>query len=287
MLYKSVTIGGQRVKAFYLYDNYRKLLKDLAVAKKANFGKAFSFSAMARELHIQRTHLSAMLNERNHFNADQLFAALEFLELRQEEKAFISLLHQFETAYLPVRRKHLQSEIDRLRSSHIDSSRYVGNAATLPVNEAATTEFYLNIDAQLVHMFLTIDTYRTDTARIRSALGLTAEALSRCLQLIEKAGLIEIRDGKISVNKDDFHLSKDSAIYPYYRLLMRQKSLQKLQNDTNQYSFSVIFSADEIARRNIHQKFLEFIGSCKAATSEAKLTDVYQINFDLLAWSRQ
>ena len=55
-------------------------------------------------------------------------------------------------------------------------------------------------------------------------------------------------------------------------------------SEKNGYSFSVVFSASENTRKEIHSKFLEFLKSCELLVGEAKSKNVYQMSFDLFPW---
>jgi hypothetical protein len=272
---------------YYLYDNYRTLLADTVKAKKNLLGKSFTSAKLAEKLRMQRTNLSSILNGRAHFSQDQLFLAMEFLNMSSDEREFIELIYQHATSEVKKRKQLYAERIEIFRAEKLRAKNFVGAKHTTSSNHSDLQELFLNIDAQLIHVFLTLPKYKSDPARIRSTLNLSEDSFKSALGTLEKIGLIKINGSEIQVLADDFHLSNDSPILPYYKMLTRQKALQLIQSDhTNQqFGFSAFFSADEKTKQVIHGQFLKFIEFCREESLKSKSEDVYQINFDLLKWS--
>jgi plasmid maintenance system antidote protein VapI len=272
----------------HTYDNYRKLLKDLVTGRKNTYGSTFTYARLAERMKIQRTYLSAVVNERAHVSSDQLFVAMQFLNLTDGERQFLELLHQWETSENRERRAHLLHRIESLRDERMKAKNYV-RSKNIHKNRSDPhlKRAFLNVDAQLVHVFLTIEKYRRNPEQIRAALQITEEAFRHVLGILVDACLIEMGDAEIRVLSDNLHLSSESDILHIYKLLMRQKAMQRIQSDplNVNFGFSAIFSTDGKTRMMIRQNFLDFIEACKVLTENNDGEEVLQMNFDLIRWN--
>ena len=87
----------------------------------------------------------------------------------------------------------------------------------------------------------------------------------------------------------NFHLPAESPLYRAYRLGVRVRAYERLQNSrtNDNYSFSVIFSSNEEVRAKIHKEFLKFLQRVEKWVKDGKAEEVYQMNFDLMNWSNQ
>lgn len=270
----------------YLLNEYRDLLRQVLLDKKARFGRAFTFERLAVACRLQRTYLSAVLGGNGHLNSDQIYLACAFLELRDEDYRYVGLLHERERSVVNERRAALEHEIETLRQRALQTDSYVTSEPLVEPNNQALTDFYLDLNAQLVHMFLTIKRFRSDTERIRAALSVDPKVFRELLAKIERAGLIKTRGKMIEILRDDFHLPASHSLYPSYRMQMRLKALEHMQSrpKDDHYSFAVVYSANEASRNQIKAKFLELIDWAQELTQAEEPGHVYQMNFDLLKW---
>jgi hypothetical protein len=274
-------------KNVFQFDSYRTLLKELLLEKKAQFGRLFTFEKMAKACRLQRTYLSTVINGAGHLNGDQLFAACEFLQLSTDESDFANLLLEWERSQSEKRKKRLKIQIAAMRRHGLNTDNYIpGAKPSADSRGALLDDFYLDLQAQMVHMFLTVPRYSKDHETIRRALGLEKDSFHMALNKIEQAGLISLSGKEVKVLQSSIHLPASSRLYPSYRMQMRLKALELMQNRSpdNHYSFSVLFSADEDARRRMHTRFLEYINWCQKISENETPEQVYQMNFDLVKW---
>ncbi len=63
--------------------------------------------------------------------------------------------------------------------------------------------------------------------------------------------------------------------------------LQKIGKleESNDYSFNVVFSCDSAAKIKIQEKFLDFLKEAQILVGKSKEEDVFQLGFDLIKWS--
>lgn len=270
----------------FTINEYRPLLREALLDKKARFGRAFTFEKLAQACRLQRTYLSAVLAGKGHLNSDQVYLASGFLELSDTEYRYVSLLHERERSVVKTRRAALDREVETLRQQALQTDAYVTSKPIVEPNDEALMTFYLDLNAQLAHMFLTVKQFRSDPERIRKALNLDTAIFREVMGKIERAGLIKTHGKTVEVIRDNFHLPAAHSLYPNYRMQMRLKALEHMQTrpKDDQYSFSVLYSANETSRNQIRAKFLELIDWAQNLTQNEELAHVYQMNFDLLKW---
>ena len=113
--------------------------------------------------------------------------------------------------------------------------------------------------------------------------------MANVLRKLQQLHLVEFRDGKYRVVKDNMHLSVESPIYQAYRTLLRLKSVERIEKlpSDQSYNFSAIFSTSREVKEIIHRDFLNFLGEIqlKVKNDSGMAKEVYQLNFDLFSWS--
>jgi hypothetical protein len=275
------------VRPLYQFTDYREALRETLLDRKARHGRAFTFTKMAAACRLQRPYLSSVLGGSGHLSSDQVFEAAGFLQLDDDEYRYLSTLHELERSTSQARRRRLQRELQDLRDKGMRGDSVVEAPALAAAVDAAQTEFYLDLNAQLLHMFLTVKRYRNDPERARRALALGLDAFQAALAKIERAGLARVSGKRVEILRDAFHLPSTSPLYPAYRTMMRLKALDVMQSQSTDrhFSFSVLYSADAGSRPKIQSRFLELVDWAQKLTQTDAPTDVFQMNFDLVQLS--
>lgn len=267
--------------------SYKTIIKQAVEGKKAVVGAAaFSFQGLAAACGIQKTYLSRVLNGDGHLNSDQLYLGLSYLGLSSDESDYVMLLHEWERSTVPARRKSLEEELRQARIANTKTEKHL--EADVSLNDKIdSTAYYLNVNTQLVHMFLTIPHYAEAPTTISKALGISEATMTGILRLLSQLGIITYKGGRIVVLRDALHLPKDAPLTRPYRTMMRLKALERLQSDGihEPYAYSLFFSGNEDARAAIQGLFFEFLKKAEKIIRPAKCERVYQMQFDLLDWS--
>lgn len=270
----------------YQHDSYKEILKQAVLEKKSGVSSRFSFQNLAKACRVQKTYLSKVLSHDGHLNQDQLFLACDYLGFTAHERHYLFLVFEFERSCVPKRRDELLAEIKILRKNvrKTESRLNVTNLETLT---DLTTEYYLDPNIQIVHMFLTIPKYAANVSLIWKEMRISETTLHGILVKLQSLGIIELREGKYRIVKDNIHLPAESAVYRPYRSMMRIKALQRSEQLASEktYNFSVVFSSSRLGRQKVHESFLEFLKKAQAEVTSGEATDVYQMNFDLFSWS--
>lgn len=271
----------------YEHQSYKLALKELLLQKQANVSKTFTFQNMAKACRVQKTYLSRVFNGQAHLSDDQLYLASEYLGFSEDERQYLSLLHQYERSCVQPKRRALQRRIEGVRKRHLMTDAHL-KAAVPTVETQDFAAYYLDPNMQLVHMYLTVPRYGKDVAAIRTQLGLPEAEVTRILTKLQQLSLVVFVDGRYELAATNLHLPSDSPVYKPYRTLLRMKAMERLGTLTAEeqpYNFSVVFSANEDVRRRVQSRFLAFLKDVEAEVKDAEATDVYYMSFDLFPWS--
>ncbi len=275
-----------------LRQDYRDILHAAVLERKAKLGRACTFAKMAAACKLQRPYLSSVLQGHGHLSADQLYLACDFLGFTDTESELISLLYELERSGCAKRRRALERKIKAHEQAALTTGQHLA-AKPLATDTSALQEFYLDLEAQLVHMFLAVPKFRNEPVHMQQALQLDGERLQQQLLKLERAGIIRlvgtgpVAHRQVEVLVEALHLPAESPLFPIYRMQMRLKALERMQTrpQDQPYSFSVLFAAGDETKRKIQARFLEFIAWAEDLAISAPSSQVYQLNFDLLQWS--
>jgi hypothetical protein len=267
------------------FNDYKAAIKWSLIQLKERDPRANS-RALADACRIQKTYLSRVMNRDGHFSSDQLHLACQYLGLHQKERKYISLLHEADRSVVLERKEALLRDARKLQSKALNVESYL-SAESLERNALQSSRYYLDPTMQLIHLFLTIPRFAKNPRLIEEKLDIARPELEDRLAKLAALKIITWDGAKCVVLKGLLHLSPDSEVYPFYRILVRTKALEKLQKTVSKkdYSYSLWFSADEATRKTVQAKFLEFLIAIEPVIKAAPETDVYQLNFDLLSWS--
>jgi DNA-binding MarR family transcriptional regulator len=277
---------GQVVNVF-VTNSYKRVLLEKVAENKAKGIARSTFQELAAHCRIQKTYLSKVLNKDGHLTQDQLYLAGEFLKFTHDELDYLLLLHSLETSVVVARRKELKARIAKIQADNLQTEKHTTVRTHAKTTARDREAYYLDPLYSLIHMFLTIERYRQDQFKIAEALGLSTARLVEYLERLEEMGLIKFEKNKYSVVEDGIHLPAESELQRSYRTMMRLKALEKmsqLERDAF-YSFSVVFSSDETVRAKIQASFLEFLNLMQKLVQDGIEKEIYQMNFDLVAWS--
>ncbi len=271
----------------FQFNYYREAIRSILLDKKEKSGSSFTFAKLAKACKLQSTYLSTVLKGEHHLNSDQIFSASEFLELSDDEYSFLCLLHEHERSIHPQRRIYLAQKIETERKNGLKTEKFLGGMENVLTTTMAKYEFYLNPNAPIVHMFLTIKKFRSNPESVRKILGLDSHTFDEALKCCEKSGFLSLNKGQVCAVVDSLHLPASSPLFPIYMSNLRQKANDFINTRSNSkhYTFVALYSASEETRSQIQNRFLEFLSWAQSMTQKTEPTHVYQMAFDLLCWS--
>lgn len=265
--------------------DYKELIKSRLHELKAQ-NPHYNFQNLAKECGVQKTYLSKVLNgDEADLNSDQLFLAVGYLGFAPEEKRYVTILHQWQRAYVPLRKTHLENELTEIRRTNEKSEHHVP-APPVEVSSPTLVDYYLDPDSQLTHMFLSIERFANKHEIIRQKLDLSKERFSQILKRLLQLKVVVLKKGNYLVERGHMHLPWDSSLIVPYRTLLRLRGIERVNKAGKRaYSYSVIFTASPKEREIIQKEFVEFLKRFDPIVRKAPSKEVYQMNFDLFDWS--
>ena len=276
---------GVPILNLYRHNNYVSLL-DSAVENKKKSDQDFSFQGLAAASHIQKSYLSKVMHRRAHLSSDQLFSIGSLLGWNREELDYAFLLLEHGRTGITERKNFLAAQIEEIQKSKLETSQYLKTVSP-EIAENALQEFYLTPWLQLIHVALAIPRFSESAAKLAEFLRMDVKAVAKALDTLERLGMLEWKDKKCIQKNSNLHLKKSSPFYQAWRNQMRMQSLNRLHSGAREddYSFSVVLSADPATKRWIQQEFLALLSRAEPRVKKAKNEEVYQMNFDLFSWT--
>lgn len=267
-------------------NDYRQILRDTLLLKKEQHGRTHSFQTMATACRVQKAYLSKVLKGHGHLSDDQLYLATEFLKLSRDEREYVTLLHAIERCSVQTRKRELTQKLESLQRKNLQTDTHL-TATPIPTQASEIVEYYLDPNMQLVHMFLSIESYAREPDKIIRDLRLDRRQLADVLDRLLRLGIIAYESGEYKVKRDNMHLPPGSRVYETYRTLMRMKTLEHVPRlpPEDTYNFSVVFSADDATRAAIQARVLELIRATEGLVRKAPQQQVFQMTLDLFKWS--
>jgi len=95
------------------------------------------------------------------------------------------------------------------------------------------------------------------------------------------------KDG-IKLLVENIHLPKQSPVYRSWRNQLKLLAINKIDTlaDDQAYSFSVVFSANDDIRKEIHSRFLAYLKGVEELVGDAPQEHAYQMSFELFPWTQ-
>ncbi|MGK5084489.1 DUF4423 domain-containing protein [Bdellovibrionota bacterium FG-1] len=270
----------------FLCDDYKKILRN-RVEKLKTQNKRMTFQNLATFCRIQKTYLSRVFShDKNHLSPDQFYLALEFLGFSNEERNYLHLVFERQRTDLAQRRENLALQIETIRKVRLRTESHLTISPTA-VQQQDWTDYYLDPNCQLVHLFLTVPKYAEQAELIRKKLELPKRRFDEILKRLLRMGVISVEPEGYKVVREQMHLPSESPLLGPYRTLLRIKGLERMQklSSDEAYTFSVVFSASPKEKKWIQTEFLALLKRIEKTVAKAPATEVYQMSFDLFDWS--
>lgn len=267
------------------FDDYKLALRDLLERKREQHGSRFTFEKMAIACGIQKTYLSRVLNGKGHLNPDQLFAACEFLSLREVEIDFLQLLRERQDSVHPRRLNLLKKKIEALKAARLKSENTLKTKNTFKLEQAI--DYYTNFNLHLTHLLLTIPRFSASPQDICGTLNISVSELNENLEKLERWGLVKRKGAKVVAEEVSQHLPADSPVFGTFATLQRIKAMEKMNQSKREedYFFSVLFSAEAGYQVVLRKKLLALLEEARGSIEKGKQEEVFQLNIDLFRWT--
>ena len=277
------------MKKASISESYRRYLAEKLEEIKQHQNPSMSVQKISDVTGIQRTHLSAVFNKRQHANSDQLYLIMQALSLDSDEQETVVTLWEWERTKIPIRKMALKAKIESKSLDDLDTKNYLKpNQRQESDFGSKMLDFYSSFEAQLLHLAFEIESFSENPNLLRETLRMQEPEFQRWLSILDDLRLIEKKKGQIQNCENTLHLAKNSPYFAAYRNTMKLKALSKhlgSEKSEKDFSFTALFSANENFRSQFHQKLLELLKWAQSESERVKAHEgVYQISVDLLKW---
>ena len=266
--------------------NYRDILTTLMDERRKG-DRRWSFQGLAESIRVPKSYMSRVIHGDADLSHDQLFLASKYFNLTGDEAHYLDVLLQYERCGLEDRKKILREDIAKLQRRFLDPARVL-NSVPAEGNVPLQSEYYLNPQLQIVHGALAIPRYQTNLESLAADLHLSQHVLNDCVHRLERMGLCERTNERVVAIAINVHLERDSPIASAWRNQLRQMSLHRMQSlpRDDYFSYSVVFSADQMMDSEVRQSFLVFLKAIQDSCQNRPEEKIYQLNFDLVPWTK-
>ncbi len=270
--------------SLFKHLKYRAALEDLIGSRRSLPGK-FTLKGLADSAGLQASFLTNVLKGRFDFNADQMFAVCEALEVSSVEREYLLLLLEFERSVLKARRDELKKRIDEIRKEHQRSEKHL-TVKSLEQAADERVQYYLDPYAQLTLVHLNIAPYDRHPDKLTSVLGISPAHLGEILKILIKTGDVKAEGAVYKVVARNRHLPKSNPLSGPHLALMRLKALDQIQRLSPEQSFShsVTFTGTDETKEALSDAYLNFLKKAEGLVKPARSEKVFQMSFDLFPW---
>ncbi|MCX6124513.1 MAG: DUF4423 domain-containing protein [Proteobacteria bacterium] len=264
----------------FRHTNYREALRDL-IANAQAAGRRVTLASVADTMKVQRSYLSAVLAKKADLNSDQLFLATRYFGLEDAEAEYLILLLEIERSSEQTRRRLLEKKRDQIRGRQLDATTVL-KRDKFPV-ESLESRYFNDPYSSLVHLFLTIQSYRNDIPAIAARLGLSEQRIDEILVLLEQMNLIRSLPVGREILRETLHLPDSHPATVSHATAFRNRAIDKCLRkiDRDDLFFTATFSASDRIRQKIRAAFVALIEDCALDIAKSPSEDVFQMNIDL------
>jgi transcriptional regulator with XRE-family HTH domain len=260
--------------------NYRAIIREIVEARAAQ-KDGMSFTKLASVCRMQRSYLSQVMNLRNHFSNDQLYAVCEALGLPKSRRDFLMLLSEYERCKNPERRAFLQQKIQSLEAADSQTSSGLSEA-----ERDALDDYFCDPMAEVVLNFFRLEHYARNPQEVREVLGITARRWQEVMKTLRDCQFIVEGSDRILTPKGfpvpEAGSPADRIRHIMARMRVTQQKLKQRYIDDFLYNLWYTTSHDAKKQIKINQLHL-----FKRIYEEARTTrqeKIYQLTLDVLSF---
>jgi hypothetical protein len=274
----------------YDFNSLNSLVEARLRSRHINYRAA----SLACEIHP--SYFSRAMKAQVSLSQNQLFRILSFLNLSEKQKDYAFLLWQYEGAQGRDEKNFFSQKIKQIQEENQKITRRIkANIFNSEERKIQLDTYYREAVTALVHMYLTIPSFRNDPESICAPLGIPYRKLTDEIEKLEKLSLVTRRDpkqcppGQVKIHlshvEESIHLPEESLLAAANHVNWRLKTIQSIQArdpKPNDLHLSVVFSADDEVKTKLKKLLREAIVNAQALVGTCdKPTEVYQLMIDL------
>ncbi len=257
------------VNKIYSYSCYRDVIR--AYVKE----QGSSFRALASVSQIHTSYFSRVMAGDSEFSAEQLFKICKAMALQEADIDYVLLLGDLSRSSHHEHKAFLKQRIHALREEHLRlSDQLEGRMAKL--DQEQMENYFSDIRLAQIHMLLTIPKFRQYPQQMARRLGLSELELNRCLERLNRIGLIRLKQNTITHVEDSIHLDEHHPLSLGNHKNWRIDCLHHLNRreaGPHDYHFSATFTCDLDTKGRIKELFKETLAKAQSQVASCARND--------------
>jgi hypothetical protein len=224
---------------------------------------------MAREMSIQSTFLSRVLNGQGNFSLEQGLQLSHFLAHSPLESEYFLFLLQFEKAGSHELKSYFKTKLEGIRNERFRLSHHLERKQSLDEHEQAI--YFSSWKYAFVHALCSLPQIRTEKDLVAPS-GLPPDEVGTILKFLFSKGLVGIQNEQLQVNTLNLHLSDTSPFIDQHHRNWRYmviKSLDNKKQNNLHYSSLITISAQDATR--VREKLVQFIRELSTIVENTKV----------------
>ncbi len=264
----------------YQFDDYKAYI--VAAAEAAGI----TFAALAAVAKVQPPYISMVLRKNAHLSVGQVFAVGKHLRLGDQEIEYLLLLVQAAAADRPEAKTWFLAKITRIQQEKLKLSTKLAKDTRVTVSEtdAGYLRYYLNIQAQILHMLCRQPRLRGRTDLMAARLGRTEKETLTLLGDLAELRLVQ-REGSAWTCLNTFtHIESGSVLSAQNHVNWRLDAVNRRFNpSSDDFRYTATISATAKTKLAMLRHFQDLVVEQQQLVREAPDEELYQINFDIYA----
>ncbi|MBL6991708.1 MAG: hypothetical protein ISR65_18145 [Bacteriovoracaceae bacterium] len=245
---------------------------------------SFSQKELSNWARVHTSYFSRVMKNEADFSSSQLYNIAQALHIEGSKLEYFLILGEIAHSTDIGHKKFLQEKLSEARKKIKQLSSRIKNLSK-ELSSEEITSYFQEVITTKVHMLLTMTRFRKNLDTIVKELSIDKETLKLELRKLQSLGLITYQDNKVKEVKKMVHLPEEHPISRKNHLLWRLETVHKLGHKikkNSDYHFSASFSATEVEKEYIKNRFKDFIVEAQQSVSKATgIFNVYHIGFDL------
>lgn len=261
-------------------ENYRSIIREIVEARSAN-KDGMSFTKLANVCRIQRSYLSQVMNLKNHFSNDQLYAICEALDLPKSQRDYLLLLSEHERCKNQERKDYLQRKIGKLKEA--EAKNVSGMSEAL---RDALDDYFCDPWAEIILNFFRIEHYARHPEEVREVLGITRRRWEVVMKTLRDSQFVVDGPDRILTPKG-FPVPEENSPADRIRHIMARMRVaqQKLkQRYIDDFLYNLWYTTTRDSKKQLKIDQLHLLQRIYEESRKTKQEKIYQLTLDVLSF---
>lgn len=261
------------------FEDYRNKLKTSLLDMKQRLGKPYNFQGLANACRIQKTYLSNVIKMKAHLSTDQIFHACVFLQFNEQKTQYLFDLSEWNKSVSQERKRQLETSI----LSYLKYEKSIKSVISKST-EIENNWYSLNVNAQLIRIFLTIEKYQRQPEKICQLLHMEEVEFSQTLAKLLSMGLIQKDQSRLVGANIHSNLDRNSGLFQAFIRARQAKVNEFTERDPSktEVNFSVVISGSIKTYQTLNKRIRELIKTTEEEITGDKEEEVFMLNISSL-----